>query len=88
MSITTNQNIPAQTTTSLNRLYLATGRVEGDDEDTARIIEADSCGHAESILERHLLDEGAEAKDVSRDEVTVYVNYAISLQDAIAQRLV
>lgn len=62
-------------------LYIAVGRMHGDDDDTMQTIEAKD--HADScrIFERHLQECGGDF------ESEIYINEVLSLEDAIKARL-
>jgi|TARA_R100000687_G_C6432379_1_gene156363 hypothetical protein len=66
----------------LNRFYLISGRIAGDDDDSVHIVEAPDMGTAESLFTTQLREESFVG-----EEARVFIVHSISLAEAIKQRV-
>lgn len=73
--------------TDMGNLYLVSGRVDGDDDDSVRIVEACCIGEAESKLVAHLQEEECLATGKNIKDITIHLIYTSPVSSAIAQRL-
>lgn len=65
----------------LSRLYIISGRMMFDDEEEVMLVEADSCGEAESAFRRHIADGEAHTE-------RALVITCASLQSLLPDRLI
>lgn len=65
----------------LSNVYLVSGRVSGDDDDTVHLVEASDEGMAQDRFERELRDESGD------DNETIYINQLVALDEAMKARL-
>lgn len=65
----------------MTNLFLFSGRLSGDDDDTCRIVEADDMGAAQTRFENLLRDEADAAEDA-----VVYIVSSETLSQALAER--
>lgn len=66
----------------LNRLYLISGRIADDDDDSVHIVEAPDMGTAEGLFTTQLREESFVDEDAR-----VFIVHSISLAEAIKQRI-
>ena len=74
---------PAHATSDvdLSRLYLMSGRIENDDDDSVHIVEAPDMGVAEELFTTQLREESFVG-----EEARVFIVHSIPLAEAINQR--
>lgn len=72
----------------LLNMYVLSGRVIGDDDDSVHIVEANDLGSAQAVFEQQLrADYEGVGFDNASDKYEVIVTYDHSLIDAVSQRL-
>lgn len=73
----------APSSLNINDIYVVSGRVHGDDDDSVYLVEATDPGQADDIFRNHL-----QSLAQASDEVDIYVNTTEPLSLALNERLI